>query len=211
MMIVQKQAKQIVAQHKTQPPHQNRLGLSVGAAGRAPEDDTQVTTNHLSCASSLPLRVQSSFCVTDGLCMLTAGKAQSYTATMAINNGKQAFDTVAIGVSAGRVILGSSHRNLPCSAYRRVLRLAWRHSIANELHLARSPIPASMLSRYSMTHLLQEMGFDSIPFEEPDLFTARSGLQAKDRLADRQDSTLHLRLDSQDDLDTGFAEVGTEL
>ena len=62
-----------------------------------------------------------------------------------------------------------------------------------------------------MTHCLQEMGFDSTPFEEPDLFTARSGLQAKDRLADRQDSTLHLRLDSQDDLGTSLAEVGTEL
>ena len=83
-MIVQKQAKQIVAKHKTQPPHQIWLGLS---AGRAPEDDIQVTTNSLSCASSLPLRVQSSFCVTDGLCMLTAGKAQSYTATMATNIG----------------------------------------------------------------------------------------------------------------------------
>lgn len=53
------------------------------------------------------------------------------------------------------------------------------------------------------------MGFDSIPFEEPELFTA-SGLEAKDRLADRQDSMLHLRLDSQDDLGSSFPEVGTE-
>ena len=63
-MVVQKQAKHIVAQHQTQPPHQNRLGLSVGAAGRAPEDDTQVTTNSLPCIISLPLRVQSFSCVT---------------------------------------------------------------------------------------------------------------------------------------------------
>lgn len=55
------------------------------------------------------------------------------------------------------------------------------------------------------------MGFDSIPFEEPELFTARNGLQAKDRLADRQDSTLQLRLDSQDDLGNSLAEVGKEL
>ena len=55
------------------------------------------------------------------------------------------------------------------------------------------------------------MGYDSIPFEEPELFTARSGLQAKERPANRQDSTLHLRLDSQDDLGNSFAEVGIEL
>lgn len=55
------------------------------------------------------------------------------------------------------------------------------------------------------------MGFDSIPFEEPELFTARSRLQAKDRLADRQDSTLHLELDSQDGLGKSLAEVGTEV
>lgn len=55
------------------------------------------------------------------------------------------------------------------------------------------------------------MGFDSIPFEEPELFTARSGPEAKDRLADRQDSTLHLRLDSQDDLGNSLAEVDTTL
>ena len=36
-------------------------------------------------------------------------------------------------------------------------------------------------------------------------------MQAKDRLADRQDSTLHLRLDSQDGLGISLAEVGTEL
>lgn len=55
------------------------------------------------------------------------------------------------------------------------------------------------------------MGFDSIPFEEPELFTAKSGLEAKDRLADRQDSMLHLRLDSQDDLGSSLAEVGIQL
>lgn len=46
-MLLQKQAKQTVAQHKSQPPHQNRLGLPVGASGRAPEDDTQVITGSL--------------------------------------------------------------------------------------------------------------------------------------------------------------------
>lgn len=55
------------------------------------------------------------------------------------------------------------------------------------------------------------MGFDSIPFEEPELFRARSGLEAKDQLVDRQDSMLHLRLDSQDDLGSSLAEVGIQL
>ena len=58
---------------------------------------------------------------------------------------------------------------------------------------------------------LQEMGFDSIPFEEPELFRARSGQEAKDKVVDRQDSMLHLRLDSQDDLGSSLAEVGTKL
>lgn len=53
-MALQKQAKQLVAQHKTQPPHQNRLGLPVGAIGRAPEDDTQVTTSCLQIAPHSP-------------------------------------------------------------------------------------------------------------------------------------------------------------
>lgn len=87
-----KQAKQTVAQHKSQPPHQNRLGLPVGASGRAPEDDTQ------------------------------------------------------------------------------------------------------------------EMGFDSIPFEEPELFAARNEPEAKGWLADKQNNSLHLRLDSQDDLGNSLAE-----
>lgn len=60
-------------------------------------------------------------------------------------------------------------------------------------------------------YFLQEMGFDSIPFEEPELFRARIGLEASDRLADRQASMLHLRLDSQDDLGSSLAEVGIEL
>lgn len=47
----------------------------------------------------------------------------------------------------------------------------------------------------------QEMGFDSIPFEEPELFRARSGLPALPSLADKDQSQLHLRLDSQDMLD----------
>ncbi|KAL0051020.1 hypothetical protein WJX82_000735 [Trebouxia sp. C0006] len=82
-----KQAQEFVAQHKTKPPHQNRLGLPVGSAVNAPQDDTQ------------------------------------------------------------------------------------------------------------------EMGFDSIPFEEPELFRARSGLPALPSLADKDQSQLHLRLDSQDMLD----------
>ena len=110
-MIVQKRAKQIVARHKTQPPHQNRLGLSVGAAGRAPEDDTQVTTNSLSCIISLPLRVQYFFCV-DSLCILTAGKAQSYIATMAMNSGNQSSDTFAIKVVSWLCHLGQDTQEL---------------------------------------------------------------------------------------------------
>ncbi|KAA6429962.1 MAG: hypothetical protein FRX49_00394 [Trebouxia sp. A1-2] len=82
-----KQAQDFVAQHKTKPPHQNRLGLPVGSAVNAPQDDTQ------------------------------------------------------------------------------------------------------------------EMGFDSIPFEEPELFRVRSGLPALPGLADKEQSRLHLRLDSQDMLD----------
>ena len=76
------------------------------------------------------------------------------------------------------------------------------------MHLART---CSQVACFFNIEVLQEMGFDSIPFEEPELFTARGGLQAKDRLADRQDSTLHLRLDSQDDLGNSLAEVDTEL
>ena len=45
--MLQKQAKQLVAQHKTQVPRQNRLGLPVGAAGSAPQDDPQVTVASL--------------------------------------------------------------------------------------------------------------------------------------------------------------------
>lgn len=56
--------------------------------------------------------------------------------------------------------------------------------------------------------LSQEMGFDSIPFEEPELFAARSGPEANNWVTDRQDSTLHLKLDSQDDLGNSVAEVG---
>ncbi|DBA81997.1 TPA: hypothetical protein ACH3X1_016807 [Trebouxia sp. C0004] len=47
----------------------------------------------------------------------------------------------------------------------------------------------------------QEMGFDSIPFEEPELFRVRSGLPALPGLGDKEQSRLHLRLDSQDMLD----------
>ena len=118
VMIVQKQAKQMVAQHKTQPPHQNRLGLSVGATGRAPQDDTQVTAYSLPCVTSLPLRVQASLCVTGSLCMLTAGKAQSYIATAGINNSNQSFDTLAIAQCQLLVYLFSGSRHRICHAAR---------------------------------------------------------------------------------------------
>lgn len=52
------------------------------------------------------------------------------------------------------------------------------------------------------------MGFDSIPFEEPELFAARNEPEAKGWLADKQNNSLHLRLDSQDDLGNSLAEVG---
>lgn len=56
--------------------------------------------------------------------------------------------------------------------------------------------------------LSQEMGFDSIPFEEPELFAAGNEPEAKGWLADKRDNSLHLRLDSQDDLGSSLAEVG---
>lgn len=45
------------------------------------------------------------------------------------------------------------------------------------------------------------MGLDSIPFEEPELFRARSGLPALPGLAEKEHSSLELRLDSQDLMD----------
>ena len=51
------------------------------------------------------------------------------------------------------------------------------------------------------------MGFDSIPFEEPELFRARSGLPALPGLADKEQSRLRLRLDSQDMLDGSPQQV----
>lgn len=53
-------------------------------------------------------------------------------------------------------------------------------------------------------HVVQEMGFDSIPFEEPELFRVRSGLQALPALG--VESSLDLRLDSQDVNGGGFEE-----
>ena len=53
------------------------------------------------------------------------------------------------------------------------------------------------------------MGFESIPFEEPELFRARSGLQSKLMPVGRLGSALDLRLDSQDDFGNSPAEVGT--
>ena len=50
-MAMQKQAQDFVAQHRTKPPHQNRLGLPVGSAVDAPQDDTQVSESfpHQAC------------------------------------------------------------------------------------------------------------------------------------------------------------------
>ena len=59
--------------------------------------------------------------------------------------------------------------------------------------------------------LSQEMGFNSIPFEEPELFAAMDEPHPKDWPADKQDNSLHLRLDSQDGLGNSFAEVGVLL
>ena len=49
---------------------------------------------------------------------------------------------------------------------------------------------------------MQEMGFDSIPFEEPELFRSRSGLQALSGSKGKEDQSLNLNLDSQDVPDT---------
>lgn len=51
------------------------------------------------------------------------------------------------------------------------------------------------------------MNFDSIPFEEPDLFRPRNGPDPKPSLADGQGGSLDLSLDSQDGHGNSPAEV----
>lgn len=47
------------------------------------------------------------------------------------------------------------------------------------------------------TEFLQEMNFDSVPFEEPELFRARSGLRPALRSLAKDCASLDLQLDNQ--------------
>jgi len=54
---------------------------------------------------------------------------------------------------------------------------------------------------------MQEMGFDSIPFEEPELFRVRNGLQAGFSVTNKEQSSLDLTLDSQDLADASLEQA----
>lgn len=65
--------------------------------------------------------------------------------------------------------------------------------------------PATVLSHHEFCQpsviCMQDMNFDSVPFEEPELFRARSGLRPALKSLAKDCASLELQLDSQAPLD----------